>query len=861
MIGRTLGPYQVLGKLGEGGMGEVFLARDTRLSRDVAIKVLPPALTDHPDRLARFEREARVLASLSHPGIAAIYGIEESHGVRALVLELVDGGTLADRLAVQTVAGGLALPIDDALAIARQIADALDAAHERGIVHRDLKPANVGITRSGTVKLLDFGLSKTDPRSDPRSGVQATADSRPSSLPTIAATIDGMVLGTVAYMSPEQARGQSVDKRSDIWAFGCVLFEMLAGVAAFGGMTAADTIAGILDRQPEWRALPPRIPAHIRRLLQRCLQKDVRQRLRDIGDALADLAQTGDAVVDGAQTRERWGPVDFRRLTDRVGMNEWPAISPDGKMVAYVAVADGRQQIWIQLLAGGTPLQLTRDDAEHSQPRWAPDSSTVTYHTASDSPGEEGTLWEVSALGGAPRPISSALGGGDISHDGRRIALVKAHEGRVMIVTIARDGTDPRPIAPMPHAFVWRAPRWSFDDAWLAFHGRGTTVWDERVFVVPARGGEARPIARANFMRGVSWLPDGGGLVYSSSAGSTMPYPPTFNLHVVDRDGSHDVQITSGDLSFVEPDVHQSGRLVACRIRSESDIWKYPVGGSPLENLQAAVPVTRQTGQVQVPSVSPDGSQLVYLSDNGGHANLWIIRSDGTNARQITFERDPAVTIGLPKWSPAGDQIVFVSKREQPQLWLIRPDGRDARMFVDRGVSASWSPDGRWLYYTPDVDAETYCVEKIPTAGGQPVVVRGDRNSHAPTVGRDVLYFAAGVTLRLGSWDWEIRQASPEDGPSVLLGRVAGARFPVSPLYIHFALSPDGGALVMGLADGVTTNVWTMSTTDGAWRQITDFADQPTIIARQLSWSPDGRHVYAAVSRTHADIVMLDGLV
>jgi Dipeptidyl peptidase IV (DPP IV) N-terminal region/WD40-like Beta Propeller Repeat len=381
------------------------------------------------------------------------------------------------------------------------------------------------------------------------------------------------------------------------------------------------------------------------------------------------------------------------------------------------------------------------------------------------------------------------------------------------------------------------------------------------VFVVAARGGEARPIARANFMRGVSWLPDDGGLVYSSSAGSTLPYPPTFNLHVVDRDGSHDVQITSGDLSFVEPDVHQSGRLVACRIRSESDIWKYPVAGSPLENMQGAVPVTRQTGQVQVPSVSPDGSQLAYLSDNGGHANLWIIRSDGTNARQITFERDPAITIGLPKWSPAGDQIVFISKREQAQLWLIRPDGRGARMFVDRGVSASWSPDGRWLYYTPDVDAETYCVEKIPTAGGQPVVVRDDRNSFAPTVGRDVLYFAAGVTLRLGCWDWEIRQASPEDGPSVLLGRVAGARFPVSPLYVHFALSPDGGALVMGLAEGVTTNVWTMSTTDGAWRQITDFADEPTIIARQLSWSPDGRHVYAAVSRPHADIVMLDGLV
>jgi len=296
-----------------------------------------------------------------------------------------------------------------------------------------------------------------------------------------------------------------------------------------------------------------------------------------------------------------------------------------------------------------------------------------------------------------------------------------------------------------------------------------------------------------------------------------------------------------------------------------SDIWKYPVAGSPIENMQHAVRVTRQTGQVQVPSVSPDGSQIVYLSDNGGHANLWVARSDGMDTHQITFERDPSITVGVPKWSPVGNWIVYVVKAKQLQLWLVRPDGRHPHMLVDAAASASWSVDGRWLYYTPDPEVDSIdwgrCVEKISVDGGTRIAVRDDRNSYAPAVGRDVLYFAAGVTLRLGSWDWEIRSASPESGPSTLVGRVAGVRFPVSAIYPHFSLSPSGDSLAMGLADGVTTNIWTLGTSDGAWRQLTDFGDEPTIIARHVSWAPDGQHLYAAVCRNIGDVVMFDGLV
>ena len=850
--GSRFGTYEIIGPLGAGGMGEVYRARDTRLDREVALKVLPLAFTRDPDRLTRFEREAKVLASLNHPGIATIYGIEESDGVRALVLELIEGGTLADRAGL-----GRTLSVDEAVSVARQMADALDAAHERGIVHRDLKPSNIGLTPAGVVKVLDFGVAKTGQVSSHAIGPGETA----TMATAFNVTQAGRVLGTAAYMSPEQARAQTVDKRTDIWAFGAVLFEMLTGGRAFPGATGSDTVAAVLEREPDWRSLPPTIPRNLRRLIERCLQKDVRRRLRDIGDAHEYLTPPSSDASTAESAVSSRRHVEFQRLSDEVGINESPAISPDGKMVAFVAAVNGKSHVWIRLLTGGAPLQVTRDDSDHQHPRWAPDSSALIYYTPPESSGAEGALWEVSALGGLPRPITGALGGGDISHDGRRIAILRAVERRVVLMTIARDGSDPQVVADVPRGHYWRSPRWSPDDVWLAFHGRGVTVWDEVLWVVPSGGGDRRALSRATFLRGVSWLPDGSGVVFSSAKGSTMPYPPTFNLRVVGIDGSNEAQITSGDVSYVEPDVHSSGRLVVCRIRSVSDIWKCPVGGSPAENTRAMTQVTRQTGQVQTPSVSPDGSELVYLSDNGGHANLWVIRTDGTRARQITFERDPAVTVGVPKWSPAGDDIVYIVNRELPQLLVVRPDGRGARRLVERGMWAAWSFDGRWLYYSPNVDAVGNCIEKVPAGGGAAIVVRGDRNSNAPAVGKDELYFVALVAPEFGSMDWEIRRASPEGGASELLARVDGQRVPFSALYIHPSLSRDGKWLAQALADGATSNLWAMNTADNSWRQITDFGHQPTLIVRQVSWSPDGEFLYAAISKSNADVVMLDGLV
>src|SRR6187431_1647201 len=272
--GTRLGPYEVLSALGAGGMGEVYRARDTKLDRAVAIKILPEAFAADTERIARFEREAKTLASLNHPNIAHIHGLEESNGVRAIVMELVEGEDLAQRIARG------AIPVAEALLIARQVADALEAAHEQGIIHRDLKPANIKVRRDGTVKVLDFGLAKA---MDPT----AVASPSVSQSPTITApamTEAGVILGTAAYMSPEQARGAPVGKRSDIWAFGCVLFEMLAGRRAFAGATTAETLAAVLHHEPLWAALPSDTPADARIVVSRCLEKDRKQRFRDIGD-------------------------------------------------------------------------------------------------------------------------------------------------------------------------------------------------------------------------------------------------------------------------------------------------------------------------------------------------------------------------------------------------------------------------------------------------------------------------------------------------------------------------------------------------------------------------------------------------
>jgi serine/threonine protein kinase/WD40 repeat protein len=860
--GTRFGPYEVLDLLGAGGMGEVYRARDTRLKREVAIKVLPDGLAADPGRLARFLREAELLASLNHPNIATIHGIEEARGsgstgppITALVLELIEGDTLADRLVRGPIRFG------EAVAMARQIADALDAAHERGIVHRDLKPANIKVTADGLVKVLDFGLAKAMDSAE--SNVWTAADLSHTPTMAVGATHSGVILGTAAYMSPEQARGKAVDKRTDIWAFGCVLFEMLTGRVAFRGETLSDTLVAILDRSPDWSTLPAGTPVTVPRLLRRCLEKDARKRLRDIGDARFDLDENASNLVAARADVHPARHVEFQRLTDIEGLKEAPTISPDGKMVAFVSIVSGRRQIWIRMLTGGAVLQLTRDDADHLHPRWAPDSSTLIYFTPPSTGSEDGAIWEIGALGGWPRRLASASVAGDISHDGQRIALLRPADTQLALIVTSRDGSRAEQVTVLPDGF-YSFLRWAPDDGLIAFQHSSHASFNRRIVMCGLATGECREVVSGTLMEGFAWLPDGSGIVYSSSRGSTLLYPPLLNLRAIALDGGNDRQLTFGDQSYVDPDIHASGKLVGGRIISRSNVWKVPVSGTPVENVANAIRVTRQTGQVQVPTVSPDDREVAFVSDTGGHANLWIAKTDGSGSRPITFETHSGIAIGIPVWSPRGDAIAFVrSEAGTAALWTIRPDGTGLRQMV-RGWAPAWSSDGRWLYYWR-LDVEPGALERMPVDGGPAETLRQGSGVNIPAISPDggTLFLAQTVHFNVrGIWGTgfvEFLRASPPDGPGEVIARVPGDRFPAR--LPSISLSPDGQSLAMPLIDGATTNLWILPAAGGPMRPVTDFGDRSISIVRSVSWSRDSQHIYAAVAERETDVVLLDGLI
>jgi serine/threonine protein kinase/Tol biopolymer transport system component len=879
--GTRIGVHEIVELIGSGGMGDVYRARDTTLGRDVALKLVRPSVSGNQALLARFGREARLLATLNHPHIAAIYGFEDHPDRPALVLELVEGQTLADRLR----RGRLSLA--EALGIARQIADALHAAHTAGIVHRDLKPSNIKIRPNGAVKVLDFGLAKSLPED---AGPHASAETATMTADNTAA---GTVIGTAAYMSPEQARGKPVDKRADIWAFGCVLFEMLAGVSAFGRETTSDTVAAVISAEPRWTELPGNTPAAIRRLLQRCLQKDQDHRLHDIADVRLELE---DATVPRASER-RWAaaaviasaigiagvlgwmtgagspdrepstPSNARvvRLTELPGLEEVPSLSPDGKSVAFTRSVDGRRQVFVQLMAGGAPLQITRDAADHEFPRWSPDSSSILYFSPATPGNANGSIWEVPALGGAPSRVFDTIGGADISATDGSLACFQLAKDGLRLVVRSRDGSRVHVVATFAPTTYYVYPRWSPDGNWIAFQ-RGDSVRFD-LFVVRATGGEPRQLTRENIMMaGLAWLPDSSGLVYSSSRNGTMPYLPTLNLWQVALSDGSVRQLTSGETSYLNPDISRNGTLTAARLRMQSDIWRFPVDGTPRQNTQAGVALTRQTGQVLTPTMGANDKEVAFLSDRGGHANLWVLNTDSGEQRQITHERDPEAAVGAAVWSPAGNAIAFVSSRGNPGLsfgvWLVDPDGSRARMIANPGLGPGWSLDGRWVYYSTRGGSDSSAVEvrKVPVDGGASITVTRERPRNA--IGSDgrTLYYTMERPLVDGTPEFEIRAATPESGPFRVLAKIPASRVPLWQI-VNPALSPDGKWLAQALTDRGTTNIWALPTTGGEWRQLTDFGERATFIARRVSWSPDGRAVVAAVAEGDSDIVLLEGLL
>ena len=754
LTGRRLGAYHVLSPLGVGGMGEVYRARDTRLGRDVAIKILPREFTSHPDRLARFEREARVLASLNHPHIGGIYGVEEGEGIHALVLELVEGETLADRIARS------ALPVKEALAIAREIADALDSAHEKGIVHRDLKPANIKITPQGIVKVLDFGLAKLD-----ATGGDAPAAVTEAPTITVDDTREGLIVGTAAYMSPEQARGQAVDKRTDIWAFGCVLYEMLAGRAAFSGGTLSDTIAALIERTPDWSRLPAATPSTVRRLLERSLRKDQRERLRDIGDVRTELADALQGFAAGGARGSKstrvalaasavavlaiaaivyavYGristsstgststvPTAFSQLTSSPGVEWFPSISPDAKWVVFSGDTAGNRDIFLQSTTGQNAINLTADSSDDDdQPAFSPDGERIAFRSERDG----GGIFVMGRTGEAPRRVTRTGYRPAWSPDGAMLAYTtktvdvnpQNGVGQSELWTVDVRSGAARRLSALANVV---AVSWSPHGNRIAasIQASGTRQLD--VVTIDATGGEITSLLTEPDMEwSPVWSPDGRFVYFTSDRGGSMNL---WRIAIDEQSGravGKPEPLTTPSSFASHASIAADGRhVVYSSVLITSNVTRLRFNPATGAVEGAPSDVTTGSRPWANPDPSPDGQWLTFYSRQNPEGHVYVARSDGTGLRQLTGD---SFQDRVPRWSADGQWITFFSNRSGLPyvLWKIRPDGSELMQATKAGaIYAAWSPDGTRLAVSEVASetrpAATYIVDpRIPVADQKP---------------------------------------------------------------------------------------------------------------------------------------------
>jgi len=711
LLGRQVGHYSVLAPLGVGGMGEVYRAHDRKLNREVALKVLPDLFALNPDRLARFKREAHVLASLNHPNIAAIYGIEDAGDIKALVLELVEGPTLADRIARGRV------PLEDALPIARQIAEALEAAHERGIVHRDLKPANVKVRTDGVVKVLDFGLARA--LEVESSGAVVTQS------PTVASpivTADGIIVGTPAYMAPEQARGKPADKRADLWAFGCVLYEMLTGRRAFAGQDTTETLAATIKDDPDWSALPNGTPPSIRRLLRRCLAKDLKGRLSDAAVARIEIEEAvrePSSDIAAAQTpthrRERiiWATalaivaalgvaaVWTTRPAPVASKMHWEittpstsdpvsfAISPDGQRIVFVAGSEGRNMLWLYRLDSGAAAPLAGTDGA-TAPFWSPDSRSVGFFSTIDN-----TLKRIDVDGRFLQVLGTfPLGtGGTWNQDGTILFAVLA--GRGPIYRISSTGGEATPATRLEsteqtHQF----PQFLSDGRHFLYHA--PNVSPPAVFLGRLGGSEVRRLVDAD--SAAVYLPPGYLLFLRQRTLFAQAFDPARLVLAGDP-----FRVADGVASFVvAPAVSASttGTLV------------YRTGSAAVLGLRPLVWFDRSGTKIGTvgnpdvgvrPSLSRDGRQVaLYRSLGTSPPQIWRLALEGGGGpTRLTF--NDAINLD-PIWSPDGSRVVYASNVKGPlDLYMTSVDGTvtDELLLAspENEIPSDWSKDGRFVLF------------------------------------------------------------------------------------------------------------------------------------------------------------------
>jgi serine/threonine protein kinase/Tol biopolymer transport system component len=720
MNSQRLGPYYLLDRLGQGAMGEVYRARDSKLGRDVALKLLPRELANDPDRRSRFEREARTLASLNHPNIATIYGFEDGPLVSepradhdaapseyAIVMELVAGPTLAEKLE----SGALTTP--QALDVGRQIASALEAAHEKGVIHRDLKPSNIILTPAGLVKVLDFGLAKI-----------AETDTSTADAQTLMAdrTQAGTVLGTTAYMSPEQARGQPVDKRTDIWSFGCVLYETLTGKSAFGQETDTDTIVAFMSREPDWDALPAVTPPSVKRVLQRCLTKDRERRLRDIAEARLDIddalaglrsppavawqrrawlaVAAGGALIvavgwllDERETMPVTSPSDYEQLTNLADSAVAPALSPDGRMVTFKVGDDfflSPGQIYVKLLPNGDSLQLTRDDAFKYGPTFTPDGSRITYTQTNFTPEEE--TWNtnvVSALGGEPAPLLQNASGLTWIDD-RRVLFAEVETGLHMgIVTMTESRAERQEIYWPEHSLGMAHFAWASPDrkSVLVVEMDQSHAFGRPCRLVPFDGSSpGRTVGPNGVCTSAAWSPDGRWMYFGAAVdGSAHLWRQRFP-------SGEPEQITFGPTEEEGVAVAADGRSVVTALgMRRSSIWVHDSG--------AEQPIVTE-GYSYAPHLSADGTRVYYLVKEHSSAVTSTLK-----AADVTSRRTETVIIDAPivdyEISRDEQEVVYTLNGDvgEPEVWHAPVDRRiPPRLIARNADQASFGAPGEVVF-------------------------------------------------------------------------------------------------------------------------------------------------------------------
>ncbi len=900
-----IGRYRIVSKIGEGGMGEVYLADDAKLGRRVALKILPASVASDVDRMLRFEHEARSASALNHPNIITIYEINDEEGDLFIAMEYVEGQTLSKKIKSKD------LDLRQTLDISIQIAAALAAAHEANVIHRDIKPDNIIVRPDGLVKVLDFGLAKLTEKA-PVFDLEA--------LTTLVKTSPGLIMGTVGYMSPEQARGRSVDGRSDIFSFGSMLYEMLSGKRPFTGDNEVDVIASIIHKEPETLAgFAPDIPYLLETIVRRTLRKDRDERYQNMPELLADLRDvrqeltaeiysgrmythtnnldsvkiTGDrfarplttgeqsgfrtstiseAIVDNARLHplitagialialaaigfaglryymapQRADSFQTMRMSELTStgnvVSGQTAVSPDGKHIAYAVEEGGKQSLWIKQTVTASNVQIIHPaDVTYDGLTFSPDAAHIYYSVAEKN--QQPSVYQIPALGGPSRKlIADAKGPITFSPDGSRIAFIRKETS----VIIARpDGSAEQSIVSASDGKRWLYLAWSPDGENLAAIVFSADDSRDHLVEISVRDGTEKPIASPEWLRltGLAWAADTSGVIVSGRDLETH----MSQLWFIGHPDGQTRRITNDLSSYLGLSVTSDGStVVSVQENTLSNIWLTPgADGAAAQKLTGEL--GRDEGMSGV-SFAPDG-RIVYTVRVQGTQDLWIMNGDGTGNHKVTFNAQsnysPAVT-------PDGRYVVFASTRSgNPGIWRMDIDGSNAvQLTDDRGIELdpSVSPDGKWVIYQQVDSANKSTIWKVSIGGEQRVQLTTVR-SRRPSISPDGKFFACSYADAASDSAFKIAIVPMEGGPPIRildLPLVARSR--------TILWSADGKGLIYSDNKNQIDNLWSQSLEGGPPKQLTDLKSDRIF---RFDMTRDGNHFAFARGRETSDAVMI----